>query len=526
MHFAVDEDDSEPSPSTSAALSNGAISTDPTPGSSSSKSGNSANALEKSSIQDHIEMSNKAMLSIDEAEKLIAEISDTGNVHNFFICKDNDCSSFKDGKVAVCKGNDKFKHAWLQEKKNWWAVFDENVQGTYCLLCRKHSSKSALNKSSNKFVDCAAVRFKPQVLPEHLASGIHSASASNELMQRNSVLHKEYTHKEEHKKLTFEKVFTSVYFCMKEHLSNNKFIPLIELMEKCGVSELRHFDHRSQGSIKDFFLTLGETVQESFLDDLKNGDTYGLMVDETTDISTLNQMITFIHFIDKEGKATVKFLSVENLLEEFDSANAEAIFETMKSVLSQRGIDFMKMTGFTSDGANVMVGRRNGVAAKIVSENSKCITVHCVCHRLALACVGANKDLTYIKTIETTLRQLWQWFENSAKRLTTFLKIQKNLKQATAQMSDATEQIFIRCLKKACATRWLSFDKSVNSLKKEYISVLQTLNLFAERDAAASGLLAKLCQAKFVGSIYVLNEILTVSSRSQGERENPSPSST
>ena len=67
------------------------------------------------------------------------------------------------------------------------------------------------------------------------------------------------------------------------------------------------------------------------------------------------------------------------------------------------------------DGARVMPGKDNGVVAKLRERDPKLISVHCICYKLALACVDTVSELTYIKFIETTLRQLRQWLENSPK---------------------------------------------------------------------------------------------------------------
>ena len=47
-----------------------------------------------------------------------------------------------------------------------------------------------------------------------------------------------------------------------------------------------------------------------------------------------------------------------------------------------------------------MVGKENGVAAKLKREAKLLLNVHCICHRLALACGDANDQISYIKTVE------------------------------------------------------------------------------------------------------------------------------
>ena len=56
-------------------------------------------------------------------------------------------------------------------------------------------------------------------------------------------------------------------------------------------------------------------------------------MDDVSDISFMEQMITFIQFYDQHSnEVTVEFLSVDNLLEKHNSANAAAMFQTYNSV--------------------------------------------------------------------------------------------------------------------------------------------------------------------------------------------------
>ena len=112
----------------------------------------------------------------------------------------------------------------------------------------------------------------------------------------------------------------------------------------------------------------------------------------------------------------------------------------------------VKLSGLATDGASVMLGKENGVAVKLKERNPKLINIHCICHKLALAYVDTVSELNYIKFIETTLRQLWQWLENSPiKRMAAFQKVQINLK-STRNVTDKATKVIARRLKKACST--------------------------------------------------------------------------
>ena len=105
------------------------------------------------------------------------------------------------------------------------------------------------------------------------------------------------------------------------------------------------------------------------------------------------------------------FLSCQNVLAEFQNANAEAIATLILKELEENdGLNLSCFTGFSSVGASVMVGKRTGVVTRLKQVNPVLLKVHCICHRLALSCTDSNESLTYIKNLETLLRQLWQFF--------------------------------------------------------------------------------------------------------------------
>ena len=58
-----------------------------------------------------------------------------------------------------------------------------------------------------------------------------------------------------------------------------------------GVDKMQYFGHRSPGAISYMFLQTGSVVQE-----VKKSGLYGLLIDEVTDISATEQLITFLRF--------------------------------------------------------------------------------------------------------------------------------------------------------------------------------------------------------------------------------------
>ena len=112
--------------------------------------------------------------------------------------------------------------------------------------------------------------------------------------------------------------------------------------------------------------------------------------------------------------------------------------------------------------------------------------------------------------VERNLRQLWSLFENSNKKTALYANKQMNL--SSIRVNENTRKVVTRKIQKACRTRWLSLGKAVKSLKQDYPAVLTTLKTLDEEhhDAAAKGLFMRLNTFKFIGTIYILNQVIPI----------------
>ena len=168
----------------------------------------------------------------------------------------------EDAKKKENKKPDKYKHEWMLNPRYWSICYVEN-HGFFCVLCKKHNMKNAQNKSQT-FIESPSKRLKEDSLKTHMALTVHSSAIQADLLQPMSVFHQNYIEKNEVQTTVLQNVFATAFFLMKEFIANRKLIPLISFMEKVlGISQLKHFSHRSQGSVREIYLTLGDTVKPS-----------------------------------------------------------------------------------------------------------------------------------------------------------------------------------------------------------------------------------------------------------------------
>ena len=464
--------------------------------------------------------SSAPQLPEEETKRIIQNLflsAQISKMHHFHKCRNTGCNGISNEelfRVKMTKKKDRFQHEWLFRRETclcsqsgiWWLVYVEN-EGMYCLLCRKHNSKSAQNRSET-FSSDPSTRFKWSTVKEHMACTKHQTTVKNELLNRVSCFQKQVDEKESSKVVVLQEAFHAVYWLAKESIANRKITSLLDLMELLGLEELKYFTHRSRGSLREMFLTIGNTVRDQICGKVQEQSFYGLLVDDMTDVSNEEQMLAFVQYFDVElGRLECKFLFTANVLEESTSADATTLHGVITNQLQALKIPLKNLRGLATDGASVMTGKNKGLATLLKKDVISLVAVHCICHKLALACTDTNDELKMIKEVETEVTQLWKIFDNSPKKLAAYLKVQQEMKQIT--LGEKANKRISKRLKKACKTRWLSFDNAIAAVCSDLPSILQTLRQLKE-DPSCYGLLKKFAKVKKIGTIYILREVLPV----------------
>ena len=140
-------------------------------------------------------------------------------------------------------------------------------------------------------------------------------------------------------------------------------------------------------------------------------------------------------------------------------------------------------------------------------QGSTVLSVHCICHRLALACTDSNKDCKFVADTSDILRYLWKFFEDSAKRTATLVKVQTEMAKCT-ELPKKSRIAIVHKVKKAC-TRCLSFNETVHGCYDDFPSIMQCLSLLV-KDVVATNLLKKMKHVRFGTSLFILKEILAI----------------
>jgi len=209
---------------------------------------------------------------------------------------------------------------------------------------------------------------------------------------------------------------------------------------------------------------IGKIIQDNLVNKINRAKSFSILVDETTDISRIEQMSFCIRYVDEDPEHQfilredfLKFVSVENTT---GKNLANVILETIYSL----GINPKYMVGQGYDGAAAMSGHFNGVQAIIRKIHPTALYVHCSAHSLNLA-LSHSCSVQHIRNCIGTIKSVGNFFKGSAMR-TNVLK--KYIKEQLPE-SKWTK------LTSMCDTRWVENHDGLIRFTEMYKVIVNTL---------------------------------------------------
>ena len=143
---------------------------------------------------------------------------------------------------------------------------------------------------------------------------------------------------------------------------------------------------------------------------------FSLQTDETTDISVTQQMAIMLRFFDNSlGVVRCVFFKLEGV----ERATAEQLYLLIdKHFQTSDTLKYDYLVGLGTDGANVMLGKRNSVMSRLCINQPGLVALHCNCHIAALI---AKASCTILPDyLEELTSDVWYYFQKSSKRLRIF----------------------------------------------------------------------------------------------------------
>ena len=141
---------------------------------------------------------------------------------------------------------------------------------------------------------------------------------------------------------------------------------------------------------------------------------FSLMIDESTDIATMQTLVIYIRLVNK-GEIITRFLELVQL----PGGTAYHILGTLLDVMRTKNLPVEKLFGMATDGASIMTGVRSGVTTRMKEKNPFMFTTHCFAHCLALASRKAADTIQYFKKYQQYVNTIYKYFHYSPKHSNT-----------------------------------------------------------------------------------------------------------
>ena len=411
-----------------------------------------------------------------------------------FSAKDVVSSILEELLTAVCKPK---KHDGCRVGKNtvteWkskypWLVINDNNTNMKCSVCVEMKSKLKL---ASVWANEGTPNIQISSITRHNQSTEHNnACVESEKARVRVVLDTASCFGEPETPITLcdsdKIVFNTVYFAAKNEIPSNTVNGLLELQTKNGLDV--KYTNLSWDSLCEMQSSIAHILRSELVEDVKSSGVFAVMLDESTDVTVDKRLSICVRYV-KDGESVTKMLCNVPV----DDGRAHTIVNTVVQEFQRVDLDLANCTSLATDGAAVMMGKHTGVGKQMVSKYSPfCTQIHCMAHRINLACTDAIKKNEYMLKFRDKFNSLYYFVNASSLRTLALKKIQKLLEEPEISV------------KMPYSIRWLGLRDAVSAVFVSFASVLTTLSKFAaEKNATAKGLHKYFCSYK-VGLVIAL----------------------
>jgi len=212
-------------------------------------------------------------------------------------------------------------------------------------------------------------------------------------------------------------------------------------------------------------VAVGDVIVEKIVERVKRCKFFSVLIDETTDVSAVKQMMVCLRYVD-----TSYWIIREDFVGfvEMNLITGLAIKMQFLINLKEIGLDINNLRGQEYDGGTNMSEKNNGAQALIQKDQNLAFYTHCFRHSLNL-CLSKACNVLFIKNIMGIVSCVATYFCASAKRADKLKSI------IEAGVSDNSEHGKKMKLKKLCEIRWVERHNVLITFKSLYIYLVHAL---------------------------------------------------
>lgn len=473
--------------------------------------------------------------SIDDNDIVILKAKSGSNCLELLdlIWKPSENFEFPSSSASSEKFSRKFQYAWF--RKYPWLAYSKVEDAAYCKYCVFFASHSVGRTSSQPvgyLVQEGLRKWKRALqyfnnhngLEYHKTSFLHYTNLKqihdNKQKSVDVLLDQNKIKEAKENRERLKPIIKTIILCGKQGLAlrghrdhgpidldnlpsknEGNFRALLRFAVECGDKTLEdHLRTAKKNALYTSFLiqneileTCGSLIQTNVIEQVKKSKYFSVLIDETTDVATVEQMSFCLRYFDhEEMRICENFLCFVPLT----STTAESISVAILKTIKDLGLDIKYLRGQGYDGARVMSGEFRGTQARIAEHQPKAMYVHCMSHCLNLAI----SDSCQVQDI----RNCFGIIEKTC----SFLHTPKRQGVLSKKIDEFCPESKRLHLKKLCPTRWVERHDSIMifaELLDAVCEALDAVSSWTDRDAStgATGLINSIRTVKFMVSLYV-----------------------
>lgn len=242
---------------------------------------------------------------------------------------------------------------------------------------------------------------------------------------------------------TTQKVFQTAYYISKYNRPFDDYSKLIELQHLNGlnIGTTLHFRYSSTMIISHIADKIKTKIVQHIM---ATASKISILIDESTTVSSLSGMVVYVKASILNSEPIFIFLDLVELKSQTASNIVSQLIECLYTSGFTENFLVEHWVLFVTDGASVLLGKRNGVAIRLKEKYPLIFSWHCLNHRLELAVGDTLNDITATNHFKLFLDSLYTLYSR-------FPKNQVELKEHCKSLN----KIFLK-IGKVLDVRWIA----------------------------------------------------------------------
>jgi len=305
-------------------------------------------------------ISNKNMDEIDDNEFNVidSDLEETNTNINKKQIQKNINFKKKKTRLLMKKKTEGFQEEWLEIYK--WLIYDSSKKLMFCSLCKSHKKLNRFGKEGNiillfyyfifkfynyinnrKWFKLGSKNFKTSALSEHASTKDHTDATNLEISRAefirvsNNSIDKAQNH--------IGSLMKIIFWLAENDISLNKLSEVVKLCRILGCPQLisasSTINYENNVSGREILSAISISIEETIWEELNEAIAFGIMVDESTDISCEPHLIIYVKYC-LHGKIKIRFLKLLQL----KSKDSKTIFEAIIDLFDKKGTKFLILT--------------------------------------------------------------------------------------------------------------------------------------------------------------------------------------